>query len=172
MASVWEQGSSISGKPLTLFRTQYYHASFKLLVYGRGCAALKNNQLTIHLIKAEAMLIRKSPFIGPLLPLRFGSGFIHLAESSTCLGLKLDNRRSWSDHICHVTKCFAQKFGALKRMTYLPVRTLQEIYFKTIILSVTYFILSWGNCSTAVLSHLDSVHSRAARIIWPVLSAF
>ena len=91
MASVWEQGSSISGKPLTLLRTQYYHASFKLLVYGRGCAAVKNNQLTIHLIKAEAMLIRKSPFIGPLLPLRFGSGFIHLAESSTCLGLKLDN---------------------------------------------------------------------------------
>lgn len=51
-----------------------------------------NNQLTIHPIKTEAMLIGNSPFIGPLPPLRFGSGFIRLVESSTCLGEKLDKR--------------------------------------------------------------------------------
>lgn len=53
-----------------------------------------NNQLTIHPIKTEATLIRKSPFIGSLPP---------------CLGKKLDNRFSWSDHISHVRKCFALK---------------------------------------------------------------
>ena len=68
-----------------------------------------NNQLTIHPIKTEAMLIRKSPFIGPLPHLRFGSGFLRFVESSTCLGEKLDNRLSWSDHISHVRKCFALK---------------------------------------------------------------
>ena len=68
-----------------------------------------NNQLTILPIKTEAMLIRKSPFIGPLPHLRFGSGFLRLVESSTCLGEKLDNRLSWPDHISHVRKCFALK---------------------------------------------------------------
>ena len=68
-----------------------------------------NNQLTIHPIKTEAMLIRKSPFIGPLPHLRFGSGFLRFVESSTCLGEKLDNRLSWSVHISHVRKCFALK---------------------------------------------------------------
>ena len=68
-----------------------------------------NNQLTIHPIKTGAMLIRKSPFIGPLPHLRFGSGFLRFVESSTCLGEKLDNRLSWSDHISHVRKCFALK---------------------------------------------------------------
>ena len=68
-----------------------------------------NNQLTIHPIKTEAMIIRKSPFIGPLPHLRFGSGFLRFVESSTCLGEKLDNRLSWSDHISHVRKCFALK---------------------------------------------------------------
>ena len=120
----------------------------------------------MHSIKTEATPIRKSPFIGPLPPLRFGSGFIRLVESSTCLGVKLDNRRSRSDHISYVRKCFSQKVGALKRKKYLPVKTLQEIYFKTIILSVTYCILIWGNCSTALLSNLDFVHLRAARIIF------
>ena len=68
-----------------------------------------NNQLTIHPIKTEAMLIRKSPFIGPLPHLRFGYGFVRFVESSTCLGAKLDNRLSWSDHLSHVRKCFALK---------------------------------------------------------------
>ena len=87
------------------------------------------NSLYIHgPIKTEAMLIRKSPFNGPLPPLCFGFGHIRLVESSTCLGVKLDNRLSWPDHTSQVRKCFAQKVGALKRMKYLPVETLQEIY--------------------------------------------
>lgn len=64
------------------------------------------------------------------------------------------------------------KVGALKRMKYLPVKTLAEIYFKTIIPSVTYGILSWGNCSTTLLSHLDTVHSRTTRIIYNLHSSF
>ena len=68
-----------------------------------------NNQLTIHPIKTEAMLIRKSPFIGLLPHLRFGYGFVRFVESSTCLGEKLDNRLSWSDYLSHVRKCFALK---------------------------------------------------------------
>ena len=51
----------------------------------------KNNQLTIHPIKTEAMLFRKSPFIGPLVPpLYFRSDTIRVVESITCLGVKLD----------------------------------------------------------------------------------
>ena len=117
------------------------------------------------------MLIRRSPFIGPLPPLYFGSDFIQIVESSTCLGISLDNKLSWSNHIFHVKKNFLNKVGALKRMKYLPVKTLAEIYFKTIIPSVTYGILSWGNCSMTLLSHLDTVHSRAARIIYSLDSS-
>ena len=126
----------------------------------------KNNQLTIHPIKTEAMLIRKSPFIGPLPPLYFGSGTIHVVESTTCLGVKLDCRLSWSEHVFQVKKSFVQKVKAMKRIKYLLVKTLQEIYFQTIIPSLTYCILIWGNCSTALFSSLDSIHSRAARIIF------
>lgn len=67
-------------------------------------------------------------------------------------------------------------------MKYLPVKTLQEIYFKTIILSLIYCILIWGNCSTALFSSLESTHLREARIIfnldcllnshWPSVSYF
>ena len=90
---------------------------------------------------------------------------IRVAESSTCLGEKLYCRLSWSEHVSQVRKTFVHKVKAMKRMKYQPVKTLQETYFKTIIPSLTYCILIWGNCSTALFSSLESTHSRAARII-------
>ena len=69
----------------------------------------KNNQLTIHPIKTEAMLFRKSPFIGPLPPLYFRSGTIQVVESITCLGVKLDCRLSKSKHVSQARKSFVRK---------------------------------------------------------------
>ena len=51
-------------------------------------------------------------------------------------------------------------------MNYLPVKTLQEIYLKTVIRNVTHCTSIWGNCATDILSNLDFVHSRAVIIIF------
>ena len=69
----------------------------------------KNNQLTIHPIKTEVMLFRKSLFIGPLPPLYYTSGTIQVVESITCLGLKLDCRLSKSKHVSQARKSFVRK---------------------------------------------------------------
>ena len=105
--------------------------------------SVKRNRLTIHPIKTEAMILRKSAFVGPLPPLYFGTGLINLVDSTTCLGVEIDNRLSWSVHIDSVKKHFTQKVGALKRMIILPKQSLEEIYFKSIIPSVTYSTLVW-----------------------------
>ena len=68
-------------------------------------------------------------------------------------------------HIDSVKKHFTQKVGALKRMRILPKKVLEEIYFKTIIPSVTYGISVWGNCSPSALNSLHHIHARAARIV-------
>ena len=122
------------------------------------------NRLTVHPIKTEAMILKKSAFVGPLPPLYFGTGLINLVDSTTCLGVKMDNRLSWSVHIDSVKKHFTQKVGALKRMRILPKQSLEEIYFKSIIPSVTLLLL-WGNCSPSSMNSLNSIHARASRII-------
>ena len=123
------------------------------------------NHLTIHPIKTEGMILRKSAFIGPLPPLFFGTGLINLVESTICLGVNIDNRLSWSVHIDSVKKHFSQKVGALKRMRAFPKKMLEKIYFKSIVPSVTYGISVWGNCHPSNLSSLNSLHARASRII-------
>ena len=123
------------------------------------------NQLTIHPIKTEAMILSKTSFVGPTPPLHFNTGHIDLVNYTTCLGVKIDNKLTWSVHIDSVKKSFTQKVGALKRMRILPKKVLEEIYFKTIIPSVTYGISVWGNCSPSALNSLNHIHARAARIV-------
>ena len=123
------------------------------------------NQLTIHPIKTEAMILSKTSFVGPIPPLYFNTGHIDMVNYTTCLGVKIDNKLTWSVHIDSVKKSFTQKVGALKRMRILPKKVLEEIYFKTIIPSVTYGISVWGNCSPSALNSLNHIHARAARFV-------
>ena len=87
----------------------------------------EKNRLTIIPIKTEAMILRKSAFVGPLPPLHFGTGLSNLVDSNSCLGVKIDHRLSWSVHIDSVKKHFTQNVGALKRMRILPKQSLEEI---------------------------------------------
>ena len=123
------------------------------------------NKLTIHPSKTEAMILAKQQFIGPLQPLHFGPGFVQLVNSTSCLGVTIDNKLSWHSQVDVVKASFSKKIGALRRMSYLPMLTLEEIYFKTIIPSITYGISVWGNCSQSLLNSLDHIHARACRIV-------
>ena len=51
-------------------------------------------------------------------------------------------------HVDHMKKSFVQKVGALKRTKKLPVKVLEEIYFKSIVPAVTYGIVLWETAVT------------------------
>ena len=120
------------------------------------------NHLTIHPIKYD---IEKICVYWTSAPLYFGTGLINRVDCTICLGVNIDNRLSWLVHIDSLRKHFSQKVGALKRMRAFPKKTLEEIYFKAILPSVTYGILVWGNCQPSTLTSLNSLHARASRII-------
>jgi len=117
------------------------------------------NKLTIHPVKTEAMILKKQQFFGPLQPLHFGSGLVKFVNSTTCLGVTIDKNLSWHAHVDIVEISFSKKVGALRRMLYLPKSVLVEIYFKTIIPTVTYALSIWGNCSQSLLKELDHIHA-------------
>lgn len=111
------------------------------------------------------MILRKHQFVGPIQPLHFGSDYVNFLETTTCLGVTIDDKLSWRAHVDLVRSSFSKKMDALRRMSYLPELVLDEIYFKTIIPSVTYTISMWRNCSQSLLHSLDHIHARACRII-------
>ena len=44
-------------------------------------------------------------------------------------------------------------------------KVLEEIYFKSMLPTVTYGIVVWGNCTSEIMDTLDPVHEKAARLI-------
>ena len=68
------------------------------------------NKLTVHPGKCEAMLLMKTPFIGPLQPLYYGSEYIKFVATSTCLGVVIDQKLSWYAQVAQACKNFSKKW--------------------------------------------------------------
>ena len=125
----------------------------------------ERNQLTIHTGKSEAMIITRQDFIGPLRPVMIGNEIIKYMRKATSLGIETDNHVRWKTKVKKVTKSFSAKVGQLRRMSNLPIKVKEEIYFKTIISTVTNGIIVWGTCSPSLMKDIERIHARAAKII-------
>ena len=117
----------------------------------------------IHPTKTEVIFMSKTSFIGPLRPFTYESKLINCVSRSSCLGVTLDNKLSWSPHINQISCTFNAKITKLKRMKTFDRSTLESLYFKTILPSTTYCISLW--VSSHLLSELEDSHIRAARLI-------
>ena len=53
----------------------------------------------------------------------------------------------------------------LRKVKFLPAKTLQEIYYKTVIPKVTYELLAWGTCTQNKFERTEKQHERAAKLI-------
>ena len=93
----------------------------------------------------------------------YESKLINCVSRSSCLGVTLDNKLSWSPHINQISCTFNAKITQLKRMKTFDRSTLESIYFKAILPNTTYCISLWG--SSHLLSELEDSHIRAARLI-------
>ena len=118
-----------------------------------------------HKSKTEAMIVSNQNFISPLPSLVYGNSTVEYKQSSKCLGLTIDSKLSWQEHIKYVCNSFSNKFAVLKRINFLPKPDLETIYCKTIIPSVLYGIVAWGSCSAALSDDTERIHLREPRVI-------
>ena len=125
----------------------------------------QKNRLIIHEGKCDAVLLDTKPFIGPLKPLVWGDKTIEYKSFSVCLGIVIDERLSWANHVKSVSTSYSSKVKMLRRISFLSKATLETIYYKTVIPSVLYAMVVWGSCSDHLMKDLELIHLRAARLI-------
>ena len=126
----------------------------------------KDNFMTIHPAKTELMLLSKSKFNGPLQKICLGPNELSFVSKATSLGIHIDNKLSWSQHVKTLSKRFSARVKKLKHLKGLDNHILESIYFKGIIPSITYSIALWG--SSKSLQTLEDIHIRAARFIFNI----
>ena len=111
------------------------------------------------------MILQKNAFVGPLPPIKCGGNLIEYSNKTKVLGVLLDHRLSWREHVNDVIKSLSRQLCVLKSMRYLSSQLLEEIYFKTIIPQITYCIGVWGSCSGSMFTEIEWLHVKAGRII-------
>ena len=89
--------------------------------------------------------------MGPMKEFKIAEGNIKFVEFSKCLGVFIDNKLSWGKQISAFCSPFNSKLSLIRKLSYLPPETLEALYYKIIILSVTYCLSIWG------LGHLRSL---------------
>ena len=67
--------------------------------------------MTLHPDKSEVMIIRKNAFIGPLPPVRSGNMIIKYTNTAKILGIAIDNRITWKQHVDKISKSFSARSG-------------------------------------------------------------
>ena len=125
----------------------------------------RNNKLTIHAGKSEAMIISHRAFCGPLRPIKLGDKILNVVSETRCLGIIIDSQLSWNSHTEHLCKSFGKKVKQFKRFKYLPTSTLETIYFSSIVPTITYCSLVWGTSAPSLMKELEHIHARAAKFI-------
>ena len=102
----------------------------------------QKNRLIFHEGKCDAVFLDTRAFIGPLKPLVWGDKTIEYRSFSVrvCLGLAIDERLSWANHVESVSTSYSSKVKMLRRISFLPKATLETIYYKTVIPRVLWYV--------------------------------
>ena len=91
---------------------------------------------------------------------------IDLVESTTFLGLFIDNKLSWKKHTTYLCKLLSRNIGIINKfkLTF-PSNILLDLYCTLILPYLNYGILAWGNSSRSQMDRLLLLQKRIMRII-------
>ena len=86
--------------------------------------------------------------------------------STKFLGLHIDSKLNWKDHISYLCKLLSRNTGVINSLkSIFPKNVLCMLYSTLILPYINYGILAWGNAANVHLDGLLKVQKRAIRII-------
>ena len=94
------------------------------------------------------------------------SSLLNWTTSEWLLGVHVDSKMTWSDHVANLAKSIVSKLCLLRRMQFLHRKQLEDFYAKVILPSVTYGLVVWGSCYKTHFSNLEKLRARAGRIVY------
>ena len=129
---------------------------------------LNVNKLSINISKSQYMIFQSSKknFITKE-NLFINGTMIRKVESTKFLGVIIDSKLSWSEHIHHIKNKISKSIGILYkvRKTF-QVSTLITLYYCFIYPYFQYCVEVWGKACNIYLSSLINIQKRAIRIIY------
>ena len=125
---------------------------------------------TLNLKKTNYMLICNINTLSTKDRKRFkitiGKYTIHEVEKTTYLGVILDNRLSWKEHIEYLITKLSQAAGVIYKLRdCLPLQAKMLLYDSLAASYLRYSIAAWGNTTQTVLGRLQSAQNKIIRYL-------
>lgn len=130
-------------------------------------AWLQSNKLSLNIEKTHSMLftlshdVYNSPF-----SIEIAGGQIERVHSTRFLGVIIDDRLIWDEHIKYICNKLSKSIGILIKVRHcLPPKTLVTLYYSLIYPYITYCHLVWGRASLTHLNKIIVLQKKVVRII-------
>lgn len=101
--------------------------------------------------------------MGHLLPVRCGNKIIDLSNKTKFLGVSIDHKLSWKEHVDKVHKSCSNQIRVLRKLSYRPSRLLKKIYFETYVatnlghLGIPHMTYCISSVSVSMVTEMESL---------------
>ena len=103
---------------------------------------------------------------GGLLAIRIDSYTIKRVHMAKYLGIIIDDKMSWKDHIDYISLKIKRNIGMMKRVRRdVPTECLVSLYRSMVEPYIRYCNTTWGGCNTSLLDTFQTLQNRVARVI-------
>jgi len=128
----------------------------------------KANKLSLNAIKSNFIIFgsKRFPNDFPNINLTLDGNKLERATCSKFLGVFLDEKLKWAQHLNHIANKMARGLGIMGRVCkILPRDILRTLYFSLIYPYLIYCCIIWGSASATALHKLEVLQNRTVRII-------
>ena len=125
---------------------------------------LNANKLLLNTSKSTYTIFTNNP-ISNLPVITLDNDQISFSESASFLGITIDNKLTFSDHLKNISARVSRISGILWKLSYLPTYVLRTMYLSLVNPHLFYGVELWGGTSKCHLKNLESSVKRCCKTI-------
>ena len=123
------------------------------------------NKLSLNVQKTQCMLFSNSVSFLPS-NVSLNDSVIQMVDSTKFLGLYIDNKLSWKEHIMYLSKLSSRNVGVINKLKFsFPSNILLNLYNTIVLPYLNYGLLVWGNSTRNQMDRLLLLQKRIMRIV-------
>ena len=127
---------------------------------------LISNRLSLNVSKTNFMILTHNDFNEEDADIKIRNVPLVRVRMGKFLGITVDDKLKFTDHINEVCIKLSRAMGVLFRMsTLVPLQILRSLYYAIFYPHLIYGIVIWGRCGITNINRIKRIHKRAEKLI-------